>query len=225
VPSSETRTRRAGFSWLAIPVACLACAIAGGVIARGSNARTVVAPPPDSKHPLQKRLDPHDDEVRALRADVARLSRAVGAMSAQPAPATSAEPSPQKNNPIWAPMATAPTQDDVMTLFESSPANVQKTRALSASLDERLNKESFASARVKIDEVDCRGETCRARVSFADDAQPEPILLELAGALPDSHSFQEAAPAPGNRRTITSHYIDEAGTTAARPAAPAQRAP
>ena len=50
------------------------------------------------------------------------------------------------------------------------------------------------------------------------------VLLEVAGAVPDSHSFPEVAHAPGNRRTITSHYLADTGARPARAAAPA-RAP
>jgi hypothetical protein len=105
-----------------------------------------------------------------------------------------------------------------VTQFASSPANVPKTRALSAALEERFKKDTFAAAQIKVDEVDCRGDACRVRVSYAEDAPPEAMLLELVGALPDSHSFQEFAPAGNGRRTVTSHYIDESAKAQALPA-------
>lgn len=54
--------------------------------------------------------------------------------------------------------------------------------------------------------MECRGEACRASVSFAEDAPAEAILLELAAAIPDSHSFQDFGPAQNQRRTVISHY-------------------
>jgi hypothetical protein len=103
-----------------------------------------------------------------------------------------------------------PTNDDIVVSYESSPPNVQKTRSLAAGLDSRLKKDSFAKSDIKVDAVECRGASCRAQVSFADTAPVESIVMEVAAALPDSHSFQEAAAAGDHRRKITSYYTDEA---------------
>jgi hypothetical protein len=102
-----------------------------------------------------------------------------------------------------------PTNDDIVVSYESSPPNLQRTRALAAGLEARLKKDSFGKSDVKVDAVECRGESCRAQVSFAETAPVESIVLELAAALPDSHSFQEAAPAGDHRRMVTSYYKDE----------------
>jgi len=140
-------------------------------------------------------------------------------MAAQPSAVPASTASVPKARPAWtSAIDAAPSEDEIVILYESSPPNVRKTRTLSASLDERFKKESFVSSHIKVDEVDCRGEACRVRLSFADAAPPEPIVLELSGAIPDSHSFQEFATAPNNRRTVTSHYIDDASNATARTA-------
>ena len=63
--------------------------------------------------------------------------------------------------------------------YEAAPPNAKKTRTVASSLDELVKKESLAASRIKVDEVDCRGESCRVRVSFAEDAPASPIVMEL----------------------------------------------
>jgi hypothetical protein len=157
--------------------------------------------------------------LNALEAEVTRLNGVVGVLAAQPRTASSSTPTtPVEPQRIPPPIPGEITQEELATQFEASPANVQKTRALSASLDERFKKDTFATSQIKVDEVDCRGDACRVRMSYAETAAPEPMLLELASALPDSHSFQEFASAGNGRRTVTSHYIDESGKAKALPA-------
>ncbi len=214
---SESSTRPVGVSWVAIVAVCLVSALVGGVIVSRFIDRKATTPLARSAAADARRAESRNDDVKALRADVARLTSALDALAARPPAATSAAP------PVQDPQPSAPrvvpgqiTQDELVTLFESSAPNVQKTRALGASLDDRFKKESFAAAGIKVDEVECRGESCRVRVSYAAEAPAEQILLELATALPDSHSFQDFASTGNGRRTITSHYIDETGKATAR---------
>lgn len=209
MPLKEASSRRPNVLWFAIPILCLGSAFVGGVVVSRSNAERATASLPEAKGTASGSTGAQSDEVRALRADVNRLGHVVTMLAVQSAAAPGSAPV-EKHVPSAPPADSAElTLEEITTLYESSPPNSYKTRSLASSLDDRLKKESLASASIKVDEVECRGSACRARVSFAESAQPEPILLELAAALPDSHSFQDFAPAANNRRTVISHYIDE----------------
>jgi hypothetical protein len=176
-----------------------------------------MAPPTVTEGVPASKVDQAGDEIGALRAEVRRLGVLVGAMAAAMPSAAGAPPAeaprPQRP-PMPALEMESLSRDDVVARYEAAPPNSMKTRTVASSLGELVKKESLAAAQVKVDEVDCRGESCRVRVSFAEDAPAQSIVLELAALLPDSHSFQEAAPAGGNRRAVTSHYLD--GASAAR---------
>jgi len=194
---------RSGVFWVVIGLLCLGCAVLGGILL---NARHEALP--EAKVEASGSPGASDDELKALRADVQSLRSAVGAMAVQSA-AVAAQ-APVDESPQRQPVEPAPqigmTKDDLVMMYEENPPDHQQTRALAASLDERLKKPSFAHSQIRVDEVECRGEACRASVSFAADAPAEAILLELAAAIPDSHSFQDFTLPENQRRTVVSHY-------------------
>lgn len=210
MPFAKLGANRSGVFWVAIGLPCLGCAVLGGMLL---DARREALP----KAKIEASGSPgaRDDELNALRADVQRLRSAVGVIAARPAAVAAPEPveeSPQA--PPEPPPEIGLTKDDVVMMYEENPPNVQQTRALAASLDERLRKPAFADSQIRVDEVECRGDACRASVSFAEDASPEAILLELAAAVPDSHSYQDFTPAQNQRRTVISHYKVESPNAA-----------
>ena len=214
--TSQSRTRPRGVFWVAVPVFCLASAVVGGLFVRGWTSRPATASPtPTNGAPVA--VDHARDEIGALRAEVRRLGLLIGAMAAA-VPSAAAAPSaeaPTARRPA-APPPDLPTvtRDDAVARYEAAPPNSMKTRTVASSLSELLKKESLAASKVEVDEVNCRGEACRVRVSFAEDAPPQSVVMELASLLPDSHSFQEAAPAGSHRRAVTSLYLDDANAAA-----------
>lgn len=211
--SSETSKHRRTVFWVAIPVVCLATAVAGAVLVR-TSARPAAATPLASDRAKVAEADHAGDEIGALRAEVRRLGVLVGAMAAAMPSAAAAPPAeaPQPSKlAVPLPATETPSRDDVIARYEAAPPNSMKTRTVASSLNELVKKESLSASQLKVDEVDCRGDSCRVRVSFTEDAPAQSIAMELAGLLPDSHSFQEAAPGANNRRVMISHYIDDAG--------------
>lgn len=217
---AETQPRRLGLPMLvAIVASCLISALVGGLIVAKMGVGKAAAPvSAAADSPDEAPAAARDDEVRRLRNDVARLSRAVGTMATSlPAQAKAGQaPAPPRPEPP----PEVVRQTDYVQRFQTGTPDPQKTRTLETSLAERLKKPAFASAQIRVEEVDCRGAVCRARVSLAEDAAPEAVVAEMATLLPDSHSFQEASSAGGNRRMITSHFIDDSAGAAPRPPLP-----
>jgi hypothetical protein len=108
------------------------------------------------------------------------------------------------------------TTDDIVDHYESGAVDVQRMREVFGSLGERLSNEKFASSKVTLDEVDCRGDACKIKVSFAEDAAIEPILLELAAAIPDGNGMQEVVAGENHRRVIISHNVARGAAAGAR---------
>jgi len=139
----------------------------------------------------------------------------VGALAAAMPSGAAAPSAPSAEVPKDRPSVPLPpheTVQDVVARYEAAPPNSMKTRSVASSLSELVKKESLAGSKLEVDTVECRGEACRVRVSFDNDAPQQAVVMELAALIPDSHSFSESVPAGNNRRALISHYIDDSST-------------
>lgn len=208
--SMEPKKRSPLMSWVGLSALCLASAVGGGILVSRFQARRAAMPPPESGGvSAATTVGSSDDEVKALRSEVARLGRAVGALAAKPGPtpAKSLPQAPTPLPPMPAPKEALTTKEDLLNRYTAALPNAERTRALESSIAERLKKEAFAADKINVEEVACRGDVCRARISYAEEAMAENIILELAAAVPDSHSFQDFAAAGDHRRSMTSVYL------------------
>ena len=103
--SLEDQRRRPLVSWVALSVLCLASAVGGGIFVSRQQARSASTPPPESGGASVGGADSSDGELESLRSEVARLSRAVGALAAKPtlpegAKASAELPPPRHSRPI-----------------------------------------------------------------------------------------------------------------------------
>jgi hypothetical protein len=213
--SVKSRTHRRSVFWVAAPVLCLACAVVGGAVVSGWGAKPATASPKTAKDAPTHQVDTSANEIGALRAEVQRLGMLVGALAASIPSGTAAPAAPAAEIPKERPSVPLPphqTVQDVVARYEAAPPNSMKTRTVASSLGELMKKESLAGSKLEIETVECRGEACRVRVSFDNDAPQQALVMELAALIPDSHSFSEAVPAGNNRRALISHYIDDSAT-------------
>ena len=213
--SVKSRTHRRSVFWVAAPVLCLACPVVGGAVVNGWGTRPATASSKAAKDAPAHTVDTSANEVGALRAEVQRLGMLVGALAAampSGAVATAAPSAEVPKEPPSVPVPPHQTAEDVVARYEAAPPNSMKTRSVASSLGELVKKESLAGSKLEVDTVECRGESCRVRVSFDNDAPQQDLVMELAALIPDSHSFSEAVPVGNNRRALISHYIDDSAT-------------
>jgi hypothetical protein len=191
-----------------LAAACLASAVLSGV-ALYQVTRDGDGGGPGPGTAAEGTVSRDEAERRVLRAEAARVGRAVGLVATiPPAPTGGAEKrGAAAPLPMPIPDSARISKDDVAAKHRTSRPDPRKTSEVTLALEVRFKEEVFASSQIAFDEVDCRGPTCRVRVSYAEDVPVDPIVAELARVFPDGTSFQEQVEAGDRRRPLVAGCV------------------
>ncbi|HEY0713446.1 MAG TPA: hypothetical protein VGF45_12285 [Polyangia bacterium] len=158
-----------------------------------------------------------------LRAEIARLQRLVGELAAQQARLEKIQPSkPRRNDRGDEPAAAESTvpvgarvsKDMVVKQHVGAAIDPKASAQLEIDLKRQFGQPTFAEAGVAVEEVACRGDVCKVKVSHVPGAEPTFMISELAAAIPDSEGFF-AFDKNGDKATIET-YLLRTGASARR---------
>jgi hypothetical protein len=210
------RSRRPGRLTIWLVTALGGCAVV--LVHRLLNDKTAspAASSIDTARASEVEAQPED-----LRAEIARLQRIVGSLAAQQArleKSQNSKPAPREDEtaPVdpLAPSAARMTKDTIIKQYTGATADPKGSQQLEMDLRKQFGQPSFAEAGVAVEEVACRGDVCKVKVSHVQGAEPTFMIGELAGAIPDSEGFF-AFDQSGDKATIET-YLLRVGASARR---------